>query len=331
MEKRCGACKETLPITEFRIDPKTRVGLTSWCVKCSNKATAASQLKLRLETVAHLGGNCRKCGYSADHRALAIDHVNGGGVAARRSGVRGARLLRAAIADTEDEYQLLCFNCNTIKRVAEDEHGDRVYTRKLPSQLLPPKRCSRCDTVKASLEFHRNAGRHDGLSVYCSPCLRAFNQEHHRTMRLKAIEHLGGECLHCGYLDDDRALVFDHVEGGGLAERKSGVVGVGTFRAVLVDTVDRYQLLCANCNQIKKVDKGEGIGKRKYQRTVPTEMIDRPNQRWTPEARAVQSEKTRKMWEDPEHRATQSALRSVEMQARWDSGEIPCRRKPLAG
>jgi hypothetical protein len=32
---------------------------------------------------------------------------------------------------------------------------------------------------------------------------------------------------------------------------------------------DNYQLLCANCNQIKQFENGERVGKRIYKRLVP--------------------------------------------------------------
>lgn len=328
MDKRCCSCKEVLPISEFRIDATRKDGLSPRCVKCANKAEAVSYLKLKLKVVAHLGGACLRCGYGEDHRALAIDHVNGGGITERRSGMAGRRLMRAVLADTQGRYQLLCYNCNTIKRVEDDERGDRVYRRRRPSEGLPDKRCSRCETTKPAPEFHVNAARYDGLSVYCGPCLRSFTQNHHRVMRARAIDHCGRECLHCGYLADNRALVFDHVEGGGMTERRSGIVGVGTFRAVLADMTGRYQLLCANCNQIKLYENGERVGKRVYVRTIPTTRIDRPDLRGSAEKRAASAARARLLWQDPEYRARESARRSAAMKARWASGEIPNRKKP---
>lgn len=327
MDKRCSTCRGTLPISEFRNEATRKDGLTPRCIKCANACEAASYLRLKLAVFEHLGGICLKCGYGEDHRVLAIDHVNGGGITERRAGVSGRRLMRAVLADANCRYQLLCYNCNTIKRVAEDERGDRIYQRRLPSAELPDKRCSRCQTVKAAPEFHGNAARHDGLSVYCSPCQREFNRDLHRSMRARAIEHCGGECLHCGYSADHRALVFDHVDGGGLAERRSGLVGVGTFRAVIADTAGRYQLLCANCNQLKMHESGENEGKRTYVRTIPTTRIDRPDRRGSDEIRALRAENTKKLWLNPEHRARESARRSAAMKARWASGEVPNRKK----
>lgn len=325
MDKRCGTCKETLPISEFRIDPQRRDGLSPRCVKCANKAEAVSHLKLKLEAFAHLGGKCCRCGYDADHRAMAVSHVNGGGFEARRSGVRGSRLLRAVFSDADGEFQLLCWNCSTVKRIVDGERGGRTYTRIAPVADTD-KWCPRCSTAKPAKDFNRNTARSDGLTSYCRSCANAYSQDSYRALRELAIGHLGGRCKSCGYEDDIRALVLDHIHGGGGADRKSGRRNRVPLNAVLAGSTD-YQLLCANCNQIKQFENGERVGKRVYERAIPTTRIDRPNQRWTAEARAEQSRRSREQWKDPEHRARQSTLRSEALKARWASGEVPSQRK----
>ena len=82
--------------------------------------------RLRIEAISALGGRCRRCGF-ADHRALQFDHVNGGGQAARKRTSPFQmlrRIWRAAIEGTP-EYQLLCANCNWIKRAERGETGGR--------------------------------------------------------------------------------------------------------------------------------------------------------------------------------------------------------------
>lgn len=41
-----------------------------------------------------------------------------------------------------------------------------------PAVRTTPKRCPDCRQTKDPDEFHRNARKHDGLSVYCKPCAR---------------------------------------------------------------------------------------------------------------------------------------------------------------
>lgn len=78
--------------------------------------------------------------------------------------------------------------------------------------------------------------------------------------RLVVVEYLGGCCVRCGF-SDIRALQIDHVNGGGTREKRNG----GTYqmyrrlyRMVLNNEVIRdYQVLCANCNWIKRHENHE--------------------------------------------------------------------------
>lgn len=79
------------------------------------------------------------------------------------------------------------------------------------------------------------------------------------TWRSKAIEYLGGICAKCGFFDT-RALQIDHVKGRNGIPRSNNP---SFYQDILRNKVgDKYQLLCANCNQIKKVENNEiGYGK----------------------------------------------------------------------
>jgi hypothetical protein len=77
----------------------------------------------------------------------------------------------------------------------------------------------------------------------------------YRRSRLIVIEHLGGKCVSCGF-SDHRALQFDHLKEVGLTHLRSQ-----TWRKyhqeILNDTQGRFQLLCSNCNWIKRYDNEE--------------------------------------------------------------------------
>jgi len=85
------------------------------------KAEARKVLKAVIFIV--LGDKCVKCGFS-DKRALQVDHKDGSGADARESGRTGIRLLEDVLSNPE-EYQILCANCNWIKRVENGEGGWR--------------------------------------------------------------------------------------------------------------------------------------------------------------------------------------------------------------
>ena len=63
---------------------------------------------------------CVKCGFS-DIRALQIDHINGGGSKHKRSCSGSHEYYKTMIVYPED-YQLLCANCNQIKKCEDREH-----------------------------------------------------------------------------------------------------------------------------------------------------------------------------------------------------------------
>ena len=89
-----------------------------------------------------------------------------------------------------------------------------------------------------------------------------YKREHQKKDRKKIIQLLGGVCNYCGF-EDERALCIDHIKAGGTQERLK--FGGNFYRKVreLVESGSRdYQILCANCNQIKKVERNEV--KRKY-------------------------------------------------------------------
>jgi hypothetical protein len=74
--------------------------------------------------------------------------------------------------------------------------------------------------------------------------------------RQEIIQLLGGRCVRCGF-EDVRALQVDHRYGDGADERRD-YSGAAYYRHILRSLhTGRYQLLCANCNAIKRVENFE--------------------------------------------------------------------------
>jgi hypothetical protein len=73
-------------------------------------------------------------------------------------------------------------------------------------------------------------------------------------LRSNALTILGGKCNRCGF-DDRRALQIDHIIGGGTKERKHNPSAI--YRKIRDGQTKGYQLLCANCNVIKRVENKE--------------------------------------------------------------------------
>lgn len=84
------------------------------------------------------------------------------------------------------------------------------------------------------------------------------NREYERNLnqrtRVAALMQLGCKCARCG-INDMRVLQLDHVNGGGTQENKR-IHARGVAIRALENPTD-FQVLCANCNWIKRWERGE--------------------------------------------------------------------------
>ncbi len=89
--------------------------------------------RLRAEIVAFFGGCCAHCGF-ADPRALQMDHINGGGTADRKTNRLSLhyrwKLVTEQPVATRERFQLLCANCNVIKRHDRREYGNGGWAKR---------------------------------------------------------------------------------------------------------------------------------------------------------------------------------------------------------
>jgi len=77
--------------------------------------------------------------------------------------------------------------------------------------------------------------------------------------REKLFHILGHVCVRCGFFDK-RALQFDHIFGGGTKELKKFHNQVGRRKYYTEHPIEakrKLQVLCANCNSIKKTENSE--------------------------------------------------------------------------
>lgn len=137
------------------------------------------------------------------------------------------------------------------------------------SLLAGHKICPGCHEDKLLEAFTVRNKAVDGRETYCRAChsaryhstprTRARNRRGHQRQREKTIAGMGGSCVRCGF-DDLRALQIDHVAGGGVKDRATR----GNYSRFLKDALqsfvrgeNKYQILCANCNWIKKAENRE--------------------------------------------------------------------------
>lgn len=147
-------------------------------------------------------------------------------------------------------------------------------------------KCRRCDLDKPQEAMQINRSRKSGFSGYCKTCsaeitrawqkanpekARASNKRwlnEHRDhvkrrrrryqkirlpkIRAAALKILGGACVKCG-MSDLRVLQIDHIKGGGAIERRR-LGPLSLYQKVIRTSGAGYQILCANCNWIKRAE-----------------------------------------------------------------------------
>lgn len=86
---------------------------------------------------------------------------------------------------------------------------------------------------------------------------REFGRKQNAKKRAELLEFMGGKCIKCGF-SDSRALQIDHVNGGGRNKHEgSSRMFIKNVLNSLIKGEKKYQLLCANCNWIKRMDNKE--------------------------------------------------------------------------
>jgi hypothetical protein len=84
--------------------------------------------------------------------------------------------------------------------------------------------------------------------------MRAYIRAYNSRLREKILAELGVRCSKCGF-DDCRALEIDHRNGGGTEERRR--LSYPTYYLHVLRNLKNYQVLCANCNMIKRRERNE--------------------------------------------------------------------------
>jgi hypothetical protein len=97
------------------------------------KSSREYNARRRAETVEFYGGKCVRCGFS-DIRALHIDHIDGGGGKIRKEGRHGLfelwKITRDDPVMARATFQLMCANCNSIKRHENYEYKYSAQLRR---------------------------------------------------------------------------------------------------------------------------------------------------------------------------------------------------------
>lgn len=95
-------------------------------------------------------------------------------------------------------------------------------------------------------------------STYGKKTYLARQRAYDNKKRRELIQEMGGECIKCGF-DDWRALQIDHINGGGTNDNKimRNFSPLKRLKEIIKNKDIIYQLLCANCNWIKRYEQRE--------------------------------------------------------------------------
>jgi len=132
MTRFCPRCERNLELNGFSRAPERRDGIRSICKDCEGVILKARRTALKEQIFDKLGHACSRCGFS-DKRALQIDHVFGGGNQEHAEIKNSDKFMKKVLADAEGLYQILCANCNWIKRMEKLEH--RKQTPFTPEEI----------------------------------------------------------------------------------------------------------------------------------------------------------------------------------------------------
>lgn len=138
--------------------------------------------------------------------------------------------------------------------------------------------CPGCQRYKPKDEFYKNKGRSTGISSHCKLCHSEYYKEKYARNRQIAIELYGGKCCKCGF-DNQLALQFDHIKGGtGLWNRGFTNWSPSTHIKDIIKSIPgtKYQLLCANCNVIKKFTEEEHSWRNRKSSLVELRLKESP-------------------------------------------------------
>lgn len=120
--------------------------------------------------------------------------------------------------------------------------------------------CTGCNQPKIENAFSKASGsrypKRNGYRHRCKSCEYEYQTKITRTLKEQIFDKFGHKCIQCGF-EDKRALQIDHIDGGGNQEHLEIPNTHRFYRKVLDDTDNKYQILCANCNWIKRAERNE--------------------------------------------------------------------------
>jgi hypothetical protein len=136
-----------------------------------------------------------------------------------------------------------CVNCNTT--------SNKHKAKGLCNTCYEKQRDSTTESKRESQRKYRENNREK---------VRESQRLEKQKKKIQIHNLLGSCCVKCGF-NDIRALQIDHIYSGGYVERKQYNANPRKYYANILISIqnkeNKYQLLCANCNWIKRYENNE--------------------------------------------------------------------------
>lgn len=161
--KRCGTCRQHLPLESFHRSARSSDGLQGSCKECQNVLRDARVARKRAEVLAAVGAandkRCPRCATRKPFDQFAKNRSN------------------------PDGLQSACRPCSAeVQRQYQARHAEAVALRRIErlAQPVDPdgvKECRRCGETKGLLSFYAHRGTKDRRANYCKECQKATTRE----------------------------------------------------------------------------------------------------------------------------------------------------------
>lgn len=222
--------------------------------------------KLRLEVLRFYSPNltCQRCGCN-DIRALSIDHIRGGGLKHRKElkliNQKFYRWLKKN--NYPFEYQVLCMNCQWVKRHENNENGNIIHEVDDVKKCILYRRKYSCERARKRRESNKKCKtNHEVSNKSITKYFERLEKDKIRrtNLKLEVYRHYSPALIcqwpNCG-ISDLRVLSLDHINNDGYKHGKTcGGQGAGVWYWIKRNGFpEGFQILCMNHQWIKRREK----------------------------------------------------------------------------
>jgi len=111
--------------------------------------------------------------------------------------------------------------------------------------------CSQCQTEKPLSDFNTK-GKSGRLQTYCKACQYLYQMIRWNTMKIRAVEYLGGKCIGCGF--EGHPVLFDFHHRNSLTKEVNwNLLRKRSWFKIKLE-LDKCDLVCCKCQRMLHID-----------------------------------------------------------------------------